>query len=534
MPRSSVRIRRRVRAVILLGGLVAGSALGVVRAVGEPAELRITGPEDGTVVGGAEADELAFGVAVSDPSLLDEVRLLLDGSDVTADAERAGDAMVLRPTGLADGEHRLDVQATRPFPRAVLDAGRAFTLDTTPPEITVLEPTGPVQPGQPVTLRARVGSSGVTVDGLPVAVADGEISHTWPTAPGAPVTLAASDAHGNRTSTVVPIEVTLPGDDGAEPIRAVHMSPTAWAVDELREPILALLDEGRINTIELDLKNEAGQIGYASRVPMAQQIGSSAPAYDLEDVVTHLHARGARVVGRLVAFRDPVLADWAREQGRLELLVQDASGAPYGAYGASFTNPAHPEVAEYNLAVAEEAAALGVDDVLWDYIRRPEGLASSLRYPGLDGTDLAPTLVGFLAAAEQRLEPYGTRQGASVFGIAATQPDSVAQPIPEMAQHLAYVSPMVYPSHWARGEYGVAHPDAQPYEIVAASLPPFQEAVEGTGAEVIPWLQDFTLGVRYGPDQVRAQIDAGASLGIDGFFLWDPAATYTGAALDPS
>jgi len=533
VPRRSTPARRRVRALILACGLVAGSALGAVRAAGEPAELLLDGPEEDAVVGGSEAGQLAFRIAGSDPALLDSVRVLLDGEDVTAEAERTGDAVVLRPAGLADGEHRLEVEATRPFPRGDLSMARTFALDTTPPRIEVLEPTGPVQPGEPVTLRARVGSSGVTVDGLPVAVDEGHIEHTWPTAPGAPVTVAASDAHGNRTQTVVPIEVSLPGDDGAAPIRAVHMSPTAWAVDDLREPILALLDEGRINTIELDLKNEAGEIGYASQVPLAQQIGSPAPAYDLADVVTHLHARGARVVGRLVAFRDPVLAAWAQEQGRLDMVVQDASGGVYGAYDGGFTNPAHPEVAEYNLAIAEEAASLGIDDVLWDYLRRPEGRASSIRYAGLDGTDLAPTIVGFLAAAEQRLEPYGARQGASVFGIAATQPDSVAQPIPAMAQHLAYVAPMVYPSHWARGEYGVAHPDAQPYDIVAASLPAFQEAVEGTDAKVIPWLQDFTLGVRYGPDEVRAQIDAGASLGIDGFFLWDPSATYTGAALDP-
>ena len=55
---------------------------------------------------------------------------------------------------------------------------------------------------------------------------------------------------------------------------------------------------------------------------------------------------------------------------------------------------------------------------------------------------------------------------------------------------------MVYPSHWAPGEYGVADPNAQPYDIVQRSLEDFQKDVRGTGARVVPWLQDFSLGVR--------------------------------------
>ena len=77
-----------------------------------------------------------------------------------------------------------------------------------------------------------------------------------------------------------------------------------------------------------------------------------------------------------------------------------------------------------------------------------------------------------------------------------------------MAEHLDYVSAMVYPSHWAPGEYGVANPNAQPYDIVQRSLEDFQKDVRGTGARVVPWLQDFSLGVHYGPAQVGAEIQA--------------------------
>ena len=58
--------------------------------------------------------------------------------------------------------------------------------------------------------------------------------------------------------------------------------------------------------------------------------------------------------------------------------------APVGAYGG-FTNYVRPEVRAYNLAIAEEAARAGVDDILWDYVRRPEGDPATMVVPGLTG-----------------------------------------------------------------------------------------------------------------------------------------------------
>jgi peptidoglycan/xylan/chitin deacetylase (PgdA/CDA1 family) len=100
-----------------------------------------------------------------------------------------------------------------------------------------------------------------------------------------------------------------------------------------------------------------------------------------------------------------------------------------------------------------------------------------------------------------------------------------------MAREVDYVSPMVYPSHWAPQEYGVEDPERQPYAIVRRSLLDFRRAVRGSGARVVPWLQDFSLGVEYGDREVRAQIDATRAAGIDEYLLWDPRVTYAGGAL---
>jgi len=96
------------------------------------------------------------------------------------------------------------------------------------------------------------------------------------------------------------------------------------------------------------------------------------------------------------------------------------------------------------------------------------------------------------------------------------------------------VSPMVYPSHWGAGEYGVAHPNAQPADIVRASLVDFERLIAGSGAAMVPWLQDFSAGgIEYGPNEVRAQISAAAEVGSEGFLLWNAGSVYHGEALDP-
>ena len=102
-----------------------------------------------------------------------------------------------------------------------------------------------------------------------------------------------------------------------------------------------------------------------------------------------------------------------------------------------------------------------------------------------------------------------------------------------MATTVDYVAPMVYPSHWGPGEYGVGDPNSSPYDITFRSLEDFQSLVSGTDASVMAWLQDFSLGVDYGPAEVRAQIDAARDAGVVDFLLWDAAATYTRAALEP-
>jgi hypothetical protein len=517
----------RRRRIVAVGALGAGAiALLSVLAFSGGSSLAASGP-DSTRVGKEALAVLTFSVKGNEGDVA-ATRWQLDGTDATDGVTVGNGRIVYRPRALADGEHTVEV--SRGSGLLAPSASWTFTVDTAAPVIRVTKGSREVRAGGQYILHGAVEpDTSLTVNGAPVTLgSDGHFAVRFGGRPERAVILVARDAAGNTTDSrlVVGVAPRLPGN----PVRAVHVSADAWAHDSLRAGVLKLLAEKKINTIELDLKDESGIVGWTSGVPLARRAGAERTTYDLRAAVKLLHARGARVIGRLVAFRDPVLAKWAWTNGRKDLVIQTPDGGAYsGGYGG-FTNFANPEVQKYNVDIAEAAANAGVDDVLYDYVRRPDGPLAAMVVPGLDG-DPSIAVTGFLARARDRLRPHGTFLGASVFGISATRPAEIAQDVPGIARVVDYVSPMVYPSHWGSYEYGIPDPNAQPGLIVRRSLRDFQQAVRGTGARIIPWLQDFSLGRQYGSKEVKAQVDAARADGIDEFLLWDPEVTYTTRAL---
>jgi hypothetical protein len=522
------RLRRTL--VTVVGAAACAVLVAVVATRGGGNSLDAAGPAN-AFVGKRALSTLAFSVA-GDKGDLEETAWRLDGEPVERHVTAADDRLVYRPGRVADGEHVVEVSRDSGlFGRS--RASWTFTVDTHPPPIRVTKGSLTAGRGVSYTLRgATEPGARLRVKGTLAEIdARGRFAVPFSAAPTRTVVLIARDVAGNATDSRLKVgnAPRLPRN----PVRAVHVSADAWAHPVLQAGVLSLLAERKINAVELDLKDELGIVGWRSGVPLARRIGAERNTYDLAAAVKLLHKRGARVIGRLVAFRDPVLAEWAWTHGRRELVIQTPDGGAYsGGYGG-FTNYVNDDVQGYNVDLAAAAAKLGVDDILYDYVRRPDGPLESMVVSGLEG-DPSDAVVRFLALARQRLAQHDTFLGASVFGIAATRPDEIAQDVPQMAREVDYVAPMVYPSHWARQEYGVADPEREPYAIVRRSLLDFRRAVRGSGARVVPWLQDFSLGVEYGEREVRAQIDATRAAGIDEYLLWDPRVTYAGGALTPN
>lgn len=318
---------------------------------------------------------------------------------------------------------------------------------------------------------------------------------------------------------------STPGKDQiSSDARGVHVTSMYAASKDRWNNILELIDSARLNTVQLDVKDESGRIGHNSEVKMATEIGSNMGIVPLKERLNDLRERGIYSIARIVVFRDPFLS-----QKRPEYMVRAADGSPLG--GGAWVDPYSMDVWDYNIGLALEAYQLGFDEVQFDYIRFPEGaIAKTAIYgsKGSDGRSRVDVIADFLGAARNAVG-WERMLSATVFGFMsyAVDDQGIGQRPERMAPFIDYLSPMSYPSHFGPGNYGFANPNAHPYEIINASLKDFKPLIESTGCKQRPWLQAFTWGQpHYGRHEIRAQIKATEDNNINTWLLWDPAVTY--------
>ncbi len=311
-------------------------------------------------------------------------------------------------------------------------------------------------------------------------------------------------------------------------IRGVHVTMGLASLPGKLDEYLATPG---LNAIELDVKDENGRVGFVpSSVPLARQTGAAAPYYKAKQVARQVHDHGAYLIGRIVTFEDPVLAE-----KRPDLAIRSSDGSIWHTNGGlAWTNPYDRRVWRYNVDLAAAAVEAGFDEIQFDYVRFPsDGDISLIRYPGTHAQSMRWTIPAFVQYAGKRLHPLGARVSVDVFGLSANRDLGIGQLPRRVSRYVDAVYPMVYPSHFSSGEYGISDPNAAPGETVTRSLQDFQRALEGRKARLTPWLQDFSLGRTYDEEDVLAQVAAARGLHTRGFLLWNPEGLYTTPVLQP-
>lgn len=371
-----------------------------------------------------------------------------------------------------------------------------------------------------------------------------------------------SDKNGN-----LDIEPQKPLANPPSEIKAVYLTSWSGGSQKKVDYIIDLIKTTELNAVVIDIKDYSGYVTYDIKAPEVEKYKAKEIRIPrLNALIKKLHDEGIYVIARITIFQDPILAE-ARPD--LAIKSKKSGGVWHDKKKLGWIDPAAKEAWDYNLIIARDAVSRGFDEINFDYIRfASDGNLSDMNFPFWDEKTLkAKTINNFFKYLRESLP--GVKISADLFGLATVQSDDlgIGQLIENAYAYFDYVSPMVYPSHYAPGFLNYKNPAKYPYEVVKYSmesaltrLRSYEYGVmsnEGqtattTGNTILitqnslpktklrPWLQDFNLGATYDAKMVKAQIqatyDAASSTPelLDGFMLWSPSNIYTKGALNTS
>lgn len=322
-------------------------------------------------------------------------------------------------------------------------------------------------------------------------------------------------------------------------VKGIYVSAYVAGSEKMMDNIIEQIDATELNAVVIDYKNDDGRITAPVNSEMFGEI-DACKAYipDLEALLQKLKEHDIYTIARIVAFKDPYLAE-----KKPEWSLKKADGSLYrDKKGLAWVNPYRQEVWDYLVEAGTQAANAGFDEIQFDYIRfatdstMREVVFGEDETKGRSKTDI---IAEFTKYAYDKLAPLGVFVSADVFGaIIGSEEDAgaVGQIYGEMAQNLDYICPMIYPSHYGDGNFGLDHPDLHPYETILGALKKSEAELSSYPAEecqaiVRPWLQDFTASylkhhIKYGNEEIRKQIQAVYDAGYEEWILWNASNNY--------
>lgn len=333
---------------------------------------------------------------------------------------------------------------------------------------------------------------------------------------------------------VEPIVKNIKLDNPPEKVNALYA--TIWSASSASKMdyLISLVKETQANALIIDIKDFSGRIAYSTGDSEISKYKTEFPVIkDIGSLINKLHAENIYAIARIVVFQDPALVD-----SRPDLAIKNSKTGKIWLDNKklSWVDPASEEVWQYNAALAKNAFAKGFDEVNFDYIRFPsDGSLTDMSFPFYkEEATKRETIKDFFIYLRKSLK--GEIISADVFGLvtSATDDMGIGQYLEDAYGNFDFISPMIYPSHFAAGFIGYKNPAAYPYEVVKYSGVQAERRLSALVAEgenplskIRPWLQDFDLGFNYDENEIKLQIKAVAETSDAGWMLWDPKNNYT-------
>jgi len=277
-------------------------------------------------------------------------------------------------------------------------------------------------------------------------------------------------------------------------VKGIYLTIETFEEQKSLDRIIALCRRTNINTLVIDVRSN-GTNAFVIRNSRAKV------------KIDALHSLGLYLVARMIVFWKP----------------------------DGWFDPASEHRWDQIARASRLAIELGFDEVNYDYVRYGGPNEPQSVTPMEQRTPIIRNFCQYLKREVR--EKTGKPISVDFFGVTFLRSESgVGQQVENAIENFDYVMPMVYPSHWAAGTFGIKDPGKSPYEIVFKSLTigwkKFVDYPKRT-AQLRPWLQAFGVGsiyplqtMVYTAKDVEEQIRACYDAGCVGWVLWNPSSSY--------
>lgn len=320
-----------------------------------------------------------------------------------------------------------------------------------------------------------------------------------------------------------------------EPVKGLYMTACVASVPSWREKLKQLIQSTELNSIVIDIKDYTGTVSFEK--------GANCYVPDMQQFIDELHKANIYVIGRIAVFQDP---HYTAAHPELAVKSKSTGGVWKDRKGLSFIDVGAKPFWDYIVGLANKSYDIGFDEINFDYIRYPsDGNLEDMNFTWMNASSTkAQTLESFFSYLHDHLAGKG-KVSADIFGMTTVAKDDmgIGQVLENTLPFFDYVSPMVYPSHFADGTQGYSNPAEHPYEVVHYSMSEARQRelaldvasgiATTTPSKLRPWLQDFDYRATYDVPQVQAQIKATYDSGLTSWLVWDAANKYTPAAYLP-
>ncbi|MBU4142147.1 putative glycoside hydrolase [Patescibacteria group bacterium] len=339
------------------------------------------------------------------------------------------------------------------------------------------------------------------------------------------------------------IEPQKPLANPPEEIRAIYATSNSAGSPVKMDNFIKLIKKANLNAIVIDIKDYSGYVFYDSGLEDVEKYKAEKIIIPkINTLIKKLHDENIYAIARVVVFQDPALAG-----ARPELAVKNKNtgGIWRDNLNLAWLDPSAPDVWDYVIKISQNAASRGFDEINFDYIRFPsDGYLGAMSFPfyGQKNVSKEEAIKEFFIYLRSNLK--GVKISADLFGLTTSAKDDlgIGQVIEDAYQNFDAVSPMVYPSHYAKGFLGFAEPASHPYEVVRYAIESaakkleeynkteevFCPVAENSGnVKIRPWIQAFNMGGIYDAAKIKIQIKASDEAGGAGWMLWNPANNYS-------